>query len=561
MTFSMYTFSSLLIISIIIQIAAICAQFITNRTYRGTGLWLSGFITIAAGLGLALITAVTGISATVIVFANFFVITGLFLLYTGIKRFLGKKENVKLYILLVILYTACVAYFSTIDDSIKTRIIIFSVVWALFSFHVSYVLFTKPTPFYRTSSAMLAAVLFFQGLFFSARSVITFIDPPIASFFTPASIQVAMLIVFFIVSNCITFLLIIMINQRLNGEIKEAFDRFELIFHTAPDAAIITEFESGRIVDVNNGFISISGFTKEEALGRTTVELGIFDNLEDRNRIIKEVEKNGRCTNLEIILNKKDGTHKFGIISANPITLNDRPHIISIARDITPRKTTEENLKKAMQEALLNREKAEKANLEKELLLKEVHHRIKNNMNTITSLLTLQSDTVTEPSAVSALKDAESRVRSMMILYDRLYRSESFRETSVPGYLVPLSEEIVNGSHRSAITINRQIDDFLMRSQDLFHLGIIINELFTNIVKYAFTGRDSGIINLTVNNRDNHISVIVEDNGRGFPEGFDIKTSTGFGLQLVTMLTEQLNGVLKLEQAGGSRIIIEFDML
>ena len=64
-----------------------------------------------------------------------------------------------------------------------------------------------------------------------------------------------------------------------------------------------------------------------------------------------------------------------------------------------------------------------------------------------------------------------------------------------------------------------------------------------------------------MSNRDNHISVIVEDNGRGFPEGFDIKTSTGFGLQLVTMLTEQLNGVLKLEQAGGSRIIIEFDML
>ena len=166
MALSIYSFAVLLIISIVIQIAAICVQFITNRTYQGTGLWLAGFVSIAAGLGLALRIAVTGFSTTVIIMAHFFVITGILLLYTGIKRFLDKKENIKLYILFVILFTAAIAYFSTVDNNIKARIIIFSIVWAVFSFHVSYTLITEPNRFYRTSSALLAAVLIFQGLFY-----------------------------------------------------------------------------------------------------------------------------------------------------------------------------------------------------------------------------------------------------------------------------------------------------------------------------------------------------------------------------------------------------------
>ena len=149
----------------------------------------------------------------------------------------------------------------------------------------------------------------------------------------------------------------------------------------------------------------------------------------------------------------------------------------------------------------------------------------------------------------------------MMILYDRLYRSESFREISVSGYLVPLSEEIIKGFHGNGpITLNREIDDFLMQSQDLFHVGIIINELFTNIMKYAFTGPGSGVIGLSVKNRDKHVSITVEDNGKGFPEGFDIENSTGFGLQLVTMLAEQLNGALTVEHTPGARVRIEFDI-
>ncbi|PKL16077.1 MAG: hypothetical protein CVV49_18075 [Spirochaetae bacterium HGW-Spirochaetae-5] len=136
--------------------------------------------------------------------------------------------------------------------------------------------------------------------------------------------------------------------------------------------------------------------------------------------------------------------------------------------------------------------------LEKDILLKEVHHRIKNNMNTINGLLSLQAESLTDPAAVDALKDAESRVQSMMVLYDKLYRSDNFNEVSISEYLPGLIAEITeNFPNKKSVQIESSIDDFILGVQTLLPIGIIVNELITNTMKYAFAGRDGGSIKIS----------------------------------------------------------------
>ena len=196
----------------------------------------------------------------------------------------------------------------------------------------------------------------------------------------------------------------------------------------------------------------------------------------------------------------------------------------------------------------------------RELLLHEVHHRIKNNMNTIYGLLVLQAEMLEDPLAVNALKDASKRVQSMTMLYGKLYQSANYKEMSVVYYLPALIDEISAGfDHTGKITIEKDIEDFVLPAKKLQPLGIIINELLTNIMKYAFTGRQVGTVTISATKNENHITFIVADNGVGIPEAVNFETSPGFGLMLVRELTRQLNGTIRIERSGGTRIILEMD--
>jgi len=198
---------------------------------------------------------------------------------------------------------------------------------------------------------------------------------------------------------------------------------------------------------------------------------------------------------------------------------------------------------------------------EKELLLKEVHHRIKNNMNTIKGLLTLQIHSEDNQQIVSSLQSAENRVHSMIMLYDRLYSTNNYRELAVKEYLEPLIQEIIGSFPDSRkVKIETEVDDFILNVRLLSPLGIIVNELLTNIMKHAFAGKDSGTIYLSAGMENNRVRVVIRDNGVGIPESVDFGTSTGFGLDLVKMLTDQIEGTIRIERGDGSRLVLEFDV-
>lgn len=198
---------------------------------------------------------------------------------------------------------------------------------------------------------------------------------------------------------------------------------------------------------------------------------------------------------------------------------------------------------------------------EKELLLKEAHHRIKNNMFIISSLLSLQSMELADPSAVSFLEDARNRIHSMMVLHDKLYRSDNLAAISTREYLASLVEEIIgNFPNRSAITTDMQIEDRLVDAKILSSIGIILNELLTNAMKYAFYGRDGGSITISLSFHGNQGTLIVGDDGVGVPSSVDMGNPEGFGLRLIGLLAKQLNGRIRLGRHKGTVFITEFEV-
>jgi len=206
-----------------------------------------------------------------------------------------------------------------------------------------------------------------------------------------------------------------------------------------------------------------------------------------------------------------------------------------------------------------NGEKIKNLLAEKEILLKEVHHRIKNNMSTMMSLLLLQSKAQESPDTVMVLKDAMNRLQSMEMLYERLYCSEDFREISIQDYLPPLMDEIAGTFPcRDMVKIETEMADVVLSARVLSPLGIILNELITNSMKYAFAGRDEGVITVSVSLNNDRVILVFEDNGNGVPESVEMEKSTGFGLQLVALLADQLKGSIRLERGNGAKFILEF---
>jgi PAS domain S-box-containing protein len=218
-----------------------------------------------------------------------------------------------------------------------------------------------------------------------------------------------------------------------------------------------------------------------------------------------------------------------------------------VNQDISERKWAEEEIRRQL--------------AEKEILLKEVHHRIKNNIASIGGLLSLHMQSVTNPEAIAVLQDAIGRVNSMEILYEKLLLSESYKEISVENYLADLIDTIITMfPDKAKITVDKRIADFPLDPKRLFPLGIIINELLTNKMKYAFSKRKTGLIKISLTNVDKHVTLVIQDNGNRLPAGFDIDQSKGFGLMLVKMLSQQLGGSFTMEKDAGTRCKLEFNI-
>lgn len=197
----------------------------------------------------------------------------------------------------------------------------------------------------------------------------------------------------------------------------------------------------------------------------------------------------------------------------------------------------------------------------KELILKESQHRVKNNMNIIYGLLSLQAEMNGNTELKNILNEAAGRIHCMGLLYDKLYYSKIKGPVSITPLLPDLINEIVAiFPVKGSFEIKTEIDDIILSAAKISSLVIIINELITNSMKYAFAGRDNGTISVAASIKGNLVFVIYEDNGVGIPESVSFDNSTGFGMQLIGLLAEQIGGSIQIERSAGTRFILQFEV-
>jgi len=198
---------------------------------------------------------------------------------------------------------------------------------------------------------------------------------------------------------------------------------------------------------------------------------------------------------------------------------------------------------------------------EKEILLREIHHRVKNNMQILTSLLRLQTRQADSQELREVLQESEARIRSMGLLHEKLYQSDSVSRIEMHGYLRTLTGELarVNTPQGCRREIRLNVHNVFMGLDTALPCGLIITELVTNALKYAFPGRLEGTLYVSLGSTgDGNFQLVVWDNGVGMKQDFDITSATSLGMRLVKMLTDQLNGSLSFECSQGTRITITF---
>lgn len=332
-------------------------------------------------------------------------------------------------------------------------------------------------------------------------------------------------------------------RKDIEYELKESRKKYQTIFENVP-AGIVTYDKTGIITDCNSKFVEIIGSSREALIGLDAFNL---PNKQVTETLKSSVE--GKTSTFE-------GEYRSftadkvttGRMVAAPFLSEDGKVTggIAIVEDITERRQMEERLNSLLEE--------------KDLILKEAHHRIKNNMNTVQSLLHMHAAYKKE-NPEDVLKDAAGRLQTMSILYDKLYDSETFTELNIRDYLSQLVVEILSVTcNHPAIETEIIIDDFTLHTRILTPLGIIINELITNSVKHAFKGRDKGSISLSVSKKDNRAALIYSDNGNGLPESFSSENSRTLGMRLITLLVKQIKGSITIDDSEGAKFIIEFNV-
>ncbi|MCX6556738.1 MAG: PAS domain S-box protein [Candidatus Aminicenantes bacterium] len=335
--------------------------------------------------------------------------------------------------------------------------------------------------------------------------------------------------------------------ENIVAERTRELEKLSIVARETDNAIMIMD-KKANIEWINPGFTHLYGLTLEELFQEKGSNLITASFNPDIKHVFEKCIGEKKSVSYETSFETKWGKKIFSQTTLTPI-LDEKGNVkklITIDSDITGRKLAEEKIKNLL--------------AEKELILKEVHHRIKNNMATVTGMFHLQASTLKSADAIAALKDASSRVQSMVVLYDKLYQSVGFDEVMAKNYLKSLVEEIVaNFPDRTKVKVVTHIADFVLNARKLQPLGIIINELLTNIMKYAFTDRSDGSIMVSAEAKDNRVILAISDNGIGMPETVDFENSAGFGLKLVRMLTKQIDGTIRIEHGNGTRIILEFE--
>jgi len=331
--------------------------------------------------------------------------------------------------------------------------------------------------------------------------------------------------------------------ERIQKFINQNREIFQQMFSQHKAIMFLIEPETGKVLYANDAAVDFYGYSVEKLGNMSINDINILPPDELMAEIRKAVSEE---RNYFIFPHKlANGEIRTVEVYSSPVIISGKPLLYSIIHDISERRRMEDRINVLL--------------MEKDLILREAHHSIMNNINAIQGIFEIQLESIKNPRVVSALQVAASRLKSLIVLYSKLHTSQNKGDLQIREYFSDLVDQILDlFPDRSSITVEKDIEDLVLDQHTLFIIGIIINELITNIMKYAFTPEMQGRIIFKVALRDGMIIIEVRDNGRGLPESFNLERPVGFGLQLVTMLTEQIEGKVRAENDNGVVFILEF---
>jgi len=336
-------------------------------------------------------------------------------------------------------------------------------------------------------------------------------------------------------------------RKRAEDALRKSGEKYRALFETAKDAIFLSD-EAGNFVDVNQAACESLGYSREELLRLSNREIdadptGYEAFLKVRDTLAKEAI-------FEVNQRRKDGTLLPVEITGEFFEIDGELRSLAIARDITERKAAEEQIKRSLRE--------------KDVLMQEIHHRVKNNLQVVSSLLSMQARTTRNKEAIDVLSKSQSRINTMALIHTQLYESGDLSELNMKEFVGTLSGELFQSYQVSDTKIARIVDvtDRKFPASVGIHVGLIINELLSNALRHAFGEGGEGKIEVSLTaSEDGRVNLTVSDDGVGLPPGFDIDKTRSLGLHLVKILLEdQLQGTLEVISEGGATFNMEFDL-
>lgn len=343
-------------------------------------------------------------------------------------------------------------------------------------------------------------------------------------------------------------------NEHLQREIAErkqaelslidSQNYLNRIINSIADPVFVKD-RSHRWELLNDSFCRLIGYAREELLGKSDYDFFPASEAEVSRQKDELAFETGENINEEKFTDKKGTVRTVSTKRTLYQDTSDNLHIVGIMRDVTEQKLYESHMKASLKE--------------KEILLREIHHRVKNNLQLMASLLHIQADHTQDPGVQKYYEESKNRIKSMALVHEYLYCSDTLSQIDLGKHIRTIATYLGRNYRRNDISFSFDLDTVYLPIDTAVPCGLIVNELVSNAIKHGLQHITNGNLHITLKGCiNNQATLTIGDNGCGFPEHLDFRESPSMGLQLVNDLVEQIEGTIELKRNGGTTFIMKF---